>query len=328
MITATPGVTLAALPVGEMRDKESPVDHHSTIRLATPARNPLAYPGDAPARSWILAGTRLQWLAHEEEVEPALQGRIPVIAIGSNRRPGRLAAHLQSPEPVAGLRTILRGADIVYPSHVASYGVVTATIVPAEAQIRVWLLLLSEEQLLTLSKGEHLGELFDLFRLSGTIASSPHLRRPVDAPLAFVHRHGPMPFLDGEPRRLWRVPAIDTPLRRASLAQAHRNAARLLGNPTMAWPVAPADTPEVDRRLAALGSSIDWPSQDRLNNGSVVQRASLKSAPLRWAEPVVPAYAAPITANPRRRRLSASTISAVAARHSSPGGDTPTERSR
>lgn len=196
------------------------------LEVASIADQPMAYPGRAPDRSWIIdVEGRVQWIQDIEDLPGHWRDeRHAVLAIGSNRRPGRLAAHLSGcPDRLtAGLQVTVEGADIVYPAHVSSYGVCTATVIPCpEAVVHSWLLLLSRAQLLQLAAREELGQLFDLYRLSGVLAA-PRIGGPVfREPMAFVHRHGPLPFDDGLPRRLWRVQAQSTPLKRASLVLAH-----------------------------------------------------------------------------------------------------------
>ncbi len=228
--------------------------------------DPLAYPGRTPPRSWVLdLRGEVRWLDEDEQVP---ENRLAVLAIGSNRRPERLASHLAgaSDPLVAGLRVTLEGADIVYPAHIAPYGVCTATIVPcAGAVIDAWLLLVTPCQLGRLAEREGLGRLFDLYRVRDVTARTDF--GTIAAPLAFVCRHGPLPFADGEPRRLWRVHAERSPLRRASLRAAHIRSAELLGG-ERAWPLASAAAADADRRLRPFGLPLGWPAEWRVNDGA------------------------------------------------------------
>lgn len=125
------------------------------IRIRSAAARPLDYPGKAPASSWLLNGNHVAWLTSlPDNFHEWSAARYAVLAIGSNRRPGRLAEHLVdcSSRTVMGLQVRITGADIVYPSHVSTYGITTATILPEpEAIISGWLLFLDATQLVYLS---------------------------------------------------------------------------------------------------------------------------------------------------------------------------------
>jgi len=104
-----------------------------------------AYPYGAPPGSFTYRAGRV------EPFDPALTGgRTPVLAIGSNRSPRRLAEKLGAgPEacvPVERVR--LADHDVVYSAHLAAYGAVPAMLHEAPgATVEVALTWLTPEQL-------------------------------------------------------------------------------------------------------------------------------------------------------------------------------------
>jgi hypothetical protein len=215
-----------------------------------------------------MASGRVSWLESAESLPAAWwQERQLLLAIGSNRRPHRLLDHLSSLPDVscAGLKIALRGADVVYPSHVSGYGVCTSTIVPCPgAVIESWLLLVREDQLASLVEREG-AHGFGLYRLGGVVAEIEGSARRIESPLAFAHTHGPLTFADDRPRGLARVKACAGPIARVPLAAAHRRIEALLGK-RLQWPLAaPKD---VDHRLASLGLPIEWLENQRLSAGT------------------------------------------------------------
>jgi hypothetical protein len=246
------------------------------LRPRTPVTAPLAYPGRAPRRDWVIEGARVRWLDARETAHGLdTTDHIAILAIASNRHPRRLLAHLggASRSPVYGIRTMVAGVDVVYPANVASYGVVTATVVPsADASIVTWLLLMERDELIRVAASERLGVDFDLYSLPEVTARPIHARGSRRPPLAFVHRNGPLPFPDGRPRALWRVRKLRGGLPRASINAAHRRAAHLLGRSGCAWPLRPERCTPSDRALAPFGLPITWPETARLNDGPELTR--------------------------------------------------------
>lgn len=210
--------------------------------------DPLDYPGQAPKRSWMLDKEgRVSWI--DTPPDSWWKERSALLAIGSNRRPGRLSEHLKGLDRSAcGLKVTLRGADIVYPSHVSGYGVCTSTAIACpEAIIESWLLLVTQDQLSILREREG-AEGFGLCHLDAVIAETG--KRQIEAPLAFVHLQGPLAFQDGRPRALAGVSAVKGPLVRVVLDEAHKRIEELLGE-DISWPAATPET--IDRRLSTLG---------------------------------------------------------------------------
>jgi hypothetical protein len=234
------------------------------------------YPGQAPNQSWkIGANGMVRWLSEDEPIET--KERYQMLAIGSNRRPGRLAEHLGDlvNQEAIGVRVQLKGLDLVYPAHIADYGVITVTAVPSQATIESWLLFLTETQLLRLLGKEELGTKRLLYRLSGVSGKSPHLREAIQAPLAILSSQGALPFNDGRPRRLARIRATSRELRQASLNQAHQRAGRLL-NKDLTWPLTTKEQIQCEQEIASFGIMHGWPGQEPLNNGPIINLANLR----------------------------------------------------
>lgn len=247
------------------------------LSAVTPALDPLAYPGVVPRKAWVLEQNRIKTLRPDEVVHDCWRrDRCQLIAIGSNRRPQRLLAHLgRRYEAVVGLPCVVHGADIVYPANVASYGVITATVIPApQAQIRAWVLLISAKDVRSVARSERLGIDFDLYALTAASVRVED-RKECRAPLAFVHRHGPLPFPDGDPRALSRIQAIDSPVRRVPFRAAHGHAASILKLSPEVWPLGRRAAANANARLARIGLPVAWPARDRMNAGRVLDANEL-----------------------------------------------------
>jgi len=91
-------------------------------------RRAVAYPYEAPLRSFVQVGTRtLDW---PDERDPDLLGRPAILAYGSNASPAvlirKLAGLPEEPLPVAYGE--LFGFDVVYSAHISPHGTVPATL--------------------------------------------------------------------------------------------------------------------------------------------------------------------------------------------------------
>lgn len=228
------------------------------------AEDPLSYPGPLYPRSFYLEGEELS----DWQPDPvALEGRIALLAIGSNRDPARLLCHLKetSHEGLYGLRGQAEGLEIVYPAHVSSYGVCTATVIPGSGSYKSLVHLLTEGQVYELCGGEDLGELFDLYRLGGALFRAEGFS--VKCPLAFVHRSGPLMFEDGKPRRLGRACALASSLEQASLKEAHGQIEREL-DLDLSFPL--DDPAPIDRALQ--GGPLGWYPALGLNRGQRLEK--------------------------------------------------------
>jgi len=92
-------------------------------------RRAVSYPYDIPARSYIVTGAKHRELDTSAPM-PDLAGRRPVLAVGSNQSPDQLIRKFKDLDlgPIPVIRARLADFDIVYSSHVASYGSIPAML--------------------------------------------------------------------------------------------------------------------------------------------------------------------------------------------------------
>ena len=142
--------------------------------------------------------------------EPAhLEGRTPVLAIGSNGAPARLARKFGPDAVVPVVPAQLHDFAIVYAAAVTSYGSVPATLVEApRATALVAVTYLDEAQLQVMHGTEHLGRNYELVELGGRITTDDG---PVAGPvLAYRSLYGAL-RINGTPVRLAEIPTVGTP---------------------------------------------------------------------------------------------------------------------
>lgn len=198
----------------------------------------LGYPWERPAASFLLEGERVRLLGGMGEAERAevleargAGGRVPLLAIGSNGAPARLAlklAHLPEAERrILVLAGELRGVDIGAAAHPTAYGSMPATpFASPGTAVRAAVLWVSAAQLTQLSWTEityRLGRLDGApFRADEGVA--------VDGVLLYVSRRGTF-SPGGAPLALAAIPARG----RTAPARTQRElldlAAPLLGHP-------------------------------------------------------------------------------------------------
>ncbi len=170
--------------------------------LADPVARAEAYPFDVPDGPRVFRGA-----------EPVpREGRVPVVCIGSNAAPSRLAAKLaDDAAPVPLDEAVLHGHAVVYSAHVAAYGSVPATVVPAgrRARTRVFVAWFTRAQLARIDASEGVPERYrrvvrrlHLEMVGGGILRRAHL---------YVGGAGPL-RLGGRPVRLAEVASLGTPL--------------------------------------------------------------------------------------------------------------------
>jgi len=89
----------------------------------------LSYPYEIPANSYVVNGKTHQVLNPCAPM-PDVSGRRPILAIGSNQSPEQLIRKFNGSDlgPIPVIRARLKDFDIVYSSHVASYGSIPATL--------------------------------------------------------------------------------------------------------------------------------------------------------------------------------------------------------
>lgn len=132
----------------------------------------LAYPFDIPKQSYVLLPGG-QIAAFERS---ACTGRLPVLAIGSNRSPRQLARkypNLTEPLPVE--HGLLKDHDVVFSAHLTVYGSVPAALgVRPGCEVAVSVTWLNAAQLERMHATESLGKNYDFGRLSGVSLKSDH----------------------------------------------------------------------------------------------------------------------------------------------------------
>ncbi|MFL9654220.1 hypothetical protein ACJ7VE_10935 [Streptomyces sp. PB17] len=191
-----------------------------------PREEPLLYPGAWPRESGLLDGDRL--LPLDRAVYDEEDGRVPVLAIGSNASPGQLRhkmAEFGIGSPIPMVRSRVTGLDIGVSAHVSRMGYVSASPVGAPGTVReLFVLWLDAEQLAVIDASEGVpmaGGNFDRVWLP-----APDVRvEPGDGSVlpgahAYVNRHGVLHDGTGAPRR---HPGAQRPL----ITELLRGSARL-----------------------------------------------------------------------------------------------------
>ena len=184
-----------------------------------------AYPFEAPERSYIyhVDGIRA--------FDPAsTAGRTPVLAIGSNRAPERLRQKFgHDPDhdvPVQKAR--LKNFDIVYATHITSYGAAPAMLqVSPGTEIDLWLNWLTDDQLAIMHATEIRAANYVFAALKGVRVLLDDGRRigTIHAYVGrrghFTHNKSPL-AMAAVPAKNRRYPAADTA---TALERMHKKAA-------------------------------------------------------------------------------------------------------
>ncbi|MER6163232.1 hypothetical protein [Streptomyces violaceorubidus] len=171
-----------------------------------PREEPLLYPGAWPRESGLLVGDRLLPLdraVYEED------GRVPVLAIGSNASPGQLRhkmAEFGVASPLPMVRSRVTGLDIGVSAHVSRMGYVSASPVGAPGTVReLFVLWLDAEQLAVIDASEGVpmaGGNFDRVWLPAPdVRVEPGDGSVLRGAYAYVNRHGVLHDGTGAPRR-------------------------------------------------------------------------------------------------------------------------------
>jgi hypothetical protein len=171
----------------------------------------LGYPWERPVESYLMRDGSVQLLEMRDDIGALPLGgqkRFPLVTFGSNGAPGVLAHKLsvlgEDERDVLVLTGELAGHDVVASAHVAIYGAMPATIVPAaETSVRAGLLLVTAEQFTALTRTEFN---YAVARIDGA-AFTPDLNWAApEAVFAYVSRNGVF-AADGSHVALKAVPA-------------------------------------------------------------------------------------------------------------------------
>lgn len=172
-----------------------------------PREEPLLYPGAWPPESGLLDGDRL--LPLDPAVYEEGDGRVPVLAIGSNASPGQLRhkmAEFGVDSPIPMVRSRVTGLDIGVSAHVSRMGYVSASPVGARGVVReLFVLWLDAEQLAVIDASEGVpmaGGNFDRVWLPAPdVRVEPGDGSVLRGAYAYVNRHGVLHDGTGAPRR-------------------------------------------------------------------------------------------------------------------------------
>ncbi|MFJ3038132.1 hypothetical protein [Streptomyces tendae] len=171
-----------------------------------PREEPLLYPGAWPRESGLLDGDRLLPLGRAVYEG---DGRVPVLAIGSNASPGQLRhkmAEFGIDAPIPMVRSRVTGLDIGVSAHVSRMGYVSASPVGAPGTVReLFVLWLDAEQLAVIDASEGVpmaGGNFDRAWLPAPdVRVEPGDGSVLRGAYAYVNRHGVLHDGTGAPRR-------------------------------------------------------------------------------------------------------------------------------
>ncbi|MEU8555639.1 hypothetical protein AB0C80_16845 [Streptomyces anthocyanicus] len=172
-----------------------------------PREEPLLYPGAWPRESGLLDGDRL--LPLDRPVYDEEDGRVPVLAIGSNASPAQLRhkmAEFGIDSPIPMVRSRVTGLDIGVSAHVSRMGYVSASPVGAPGTVReLFVLWLDAEQLAVIDASEGVpmaGGNFDRVWLPAPdVPVEPGDGSVLGGAYAYVNRHGVLHDGTGAPRR-------------------------------------------------------------------------------------------------------------------------------
>ena len=161
----------------------------------------LGYPYVAPDFDFVLRGRHAGAVTALSAADR--EGRVPILAYGSNRSPEQLARKFGAQPDVAVPveRARLAGFDVVHAAHIARFGAIAATLLESPgATVEVSINWLLPALLPTMHRSEGAGTSYDYVRLEGialtTIGGIAH-----DSVMAYVSRSGAM-TIDGAARAL------------------------------------------------------------------------------------------------------------------------------
>ncbi|MPY57050.1 hypothetical protein [Streptomyces spongiae] len=172
-----------------------------------PREEPLSYPGAWPEESGLLVGDRMLPLnAHD-----TFEGRVPVLAVGSNACPGQLRhkmAEFGITTPIPMVKARVTGLDVGVSAHVSLMGYVSASPFNAPGTVReLFLTWLDPEQLAVVDASEGVmsptGAYNRAWLPSCDVRVEPELDsgRPLAGAYVYVNRRGVLHNGDRVPRR-------------------------------------------------------------------------------------------------------------------------------
>ncbi|MGE5539857.1 MAG: hypothetical protein ACM30I_14660 [Gemmatimonas sp.] len=157
-------------------------------------RRATEYPYAAPSHSYLYdASVPSGWQPLPPDPN-LLKGRTPVLAVGSNRAPERLAQKFRALFPEARIpvtRAHLDGFDSVYCAHVTSYGSVPATLHPSPGtRVILHVTWLADDELACMHETEQPGVNYHFARLRGISLELDDSAVPLESAYAYLSVHG------------------------------------------------------------------------------------------------------------------------------------------
>ena len=189
-----------------------------------PVVRALTYPYPAPDHDYVFRGG-------VAEPVPALaaahrDGRVPVLAIGSNRAPEQLQRKFADmPAAEIGVERIrLAGFDVVYSAHLSGYAALAATLLQAPGvEVEISVTWLPPSLMARMHATEGIGVFYDYVALAG-LSIRVLAGGRMDRAFAYVCRLGAL-NLGGEPRGLEAIAASGR--RHAAIDQRSAQAAAI-----------------------------------------------------------------------------------------------------
>lgn len=124
--------------------------------------------------------------------DPDIAGRLPVLAIGSNRAPVQLARkYRHEPDAVIPVeRAWLDDFDVCYAAHISAYGSITAALQPVPGcRVELSITWLAADHLPTMHATEGRGFNYDFAEISGLTLAAEH-SGALDRAFVYVCRNG------------------------------------------------------------------------------------------------------------------------------------------
>lgn len=228
-----------------------------------PLERALSYPYEAPAHSYLFRdGEAVAAAIGARERE----GRIPVLACGSNRAPAQLKRKFagMAGAVIAAERVFLADFDSVYAAHISGYGSIAATLQHCPgARVELFITWLPEALMPRMHATEGRGTFYDYVRLDG-IALESEGGDHFGHAYAYAFRGGCL-NLGGSPAALAAVPAAGRRFPALTEAEAQAAAQAKLGErgPLEAFVLGAVHDQAVrlarEARLCADAIEFAWP---------------------------------------------------------------------
>jgi hypothetical protein len=215
-----------------------------------PVERALTYPYPAPDHDFVYRDGTAMPVAAIGAAER--RGRLPVLAIGSNRAPAQLQRKFADmPEAeIAVERVRLAGFDVVHSAHLSGYAALAATLHPAPGvTVDISITWLPPALMARMHATEGVGTFYDFVSLEGVAVRARDGTVVTDGAFAYVCRLGALDFGDG-PRGLAAVAASGRPYPALDQIAAQRALAAMLGHAGMLPDFVRANAADPGLRLA------------------------------------------------------------------------------